>query len=64
MECLLQAVATLEEKGGTGLIHHSDRGVQYISAAYTSVLYEAGIRISMTESGDPKDNAVSFPEKR
>lgn len=68
VECLLQAVATLEEKGGTDLIHHSDRGVQYISAAYTSVLYEAGIRISMTESGDPKDNAVaerlSFPEKR
>ena len=59
VECLLQAVATLEEKGGTELIHHSDRGVQYISAAYTSVLYEAGIRISMTESGDPKDNAVA-----
>ena len=59
VECLLQAVATLEEKGGTDLIHHSDRGVQYISAAYTSVLCEAGIRISMTESGDPKDNAVA-----
>ena len=41
------------------LIHHSDRGVQYVSAAYTSLLYEAGIHISMTESGDPKDNAVA-----
>ena len=52
-------MATLEEKGGTDLIHHSDRGVQYTSVAYTSVLYEAGIRISMTESGDLKDNAVA-----
>ena len=59
VECLLQAVDTLEREAGTDLIHHSDRGVQYISAAYTSVLYEAGIRISMTESGDPKDNAVA-----
>jgi hypothetical protein len=33
--------------------------VQYVSAAYTSLLLDAGIRISMTESGDPKDNAVA-----
>jgi len=59
VECLLQAVETLAGEEPVNLIHHSDRGIQYISAAYTSVLYEAGIRISMTESGDPKDNAVA-----
>ena len=59
VECLLQAVETLVGEEPVDLIHHSDRGIQYVSAAYTSVLYEAGIRISMTESGDPKDNAVA-----
>ena len=39
------------------LIHHSDRGWQYASARYIAVFREHGIRISMTESGDPKDNA-------
>lgn len=42
-----------------GLIHHSDRGVQYASYAYTSRLKECKIQISMTESGNPKDNAVA-----
>ena len=39
------------------LIHHSDRGVQYASSEYIRILREYGIRISMTESGDPKENA-------
>ncbi|MCR4910410.1 MAG: IS3 family transposase, partial [Bacteroidales bacterium] len=39
------------------LIHHSDRGCQYASREYVKELREHGIRISMTESGDPKDNA-------
>ena len=39
------------------LIHHSDRGVQYVSSGYVRILQERGIRISMTETGDPKDNA-------
>ena len=39
------------------LIHHSDRGCQYASTKYVAVLKEHGIQISMTESGDPKDNA-------
>jgi len=59
VECLLQAVETLAGEESIDLIHHSDRGIQYVSAAYTTVLYDAGIRISMTESGDPKDNAVA-----
>ena len=41
------------------LIHHSDRGVQYASYAYTGRLKDCQIRISMTESGNPKDNAVA-----
>ena len=39
------------------LIHHSDRGCQYASHVYTDTLRNHGIAISMTESGDPKDNA-------
>lgn len=39
------------------LIHHSDRGVQYASSMYVRILQQHGIGISMTESGDPKDNA-------
>lgn len=42
-----------------GLIHHSDRGVQYACYEYTNLLKENGISISMTQSGDPKDNAVA-----
>lgn len=41
------------------LIHHSDRGLQYSSALYTSVLQEYRIRISMTQDGSPYDNAVA-----
>ena len=39
------------------LIHHSDRGCQYASSEYVRLLQEHDIRISMTETGDPKDNA-------
>ncbi len=41
------------------LIHHSDRGTQYCSKAYTTLLKREGIAISMTESGNPRDNAVA-----
>lgn len=41
------------------LIHHSDRGVQYASREYISLLEERGIKISMTENGNPKDNAIA-----
>lgn len=39
------------------LIHHSDRGCQYASREYISLLKQNGIRVSMTENGDPKENA-------
>jgi putative transposase len=40
-----------------GLIHHSDRGVQYASREYVRVLEEAGAHISMSGKGKPRDNA-------
>lgn len=40
-----------------GLIHHSDRGVQYASADYVAHLEAAGCRISMSAKGNPYDNA-------
>jgi transposase InsO family protein len=41
------------------LIHHSDRGSQYCSADYVRILKENGIAISMTENGDPYENALA-----
>jgi len=41
------------------LIHHSDRGLQYCSKLYTDCLKENGITISMTENGDPYENAIA-----
>src|SRR5690606_25012892 len=41
------------------LIHHSDRGLQYCSKLYTDCLKEKGIYISMTENGDPYENAIA-----
>ena len=41
-----------------GLTHHSDRGVQYASNDYTSLLKDHGVRISMSRSGNPYDNAT------
>jgi putative transposase len=41
------------------LIHHSDRGTQYCSRNYTELLQKKGISISMTQSGNPRDNAIA-----
>lgn len=40
-----------------GLVHHSDRGIQYASRAYTDLLTKHGIQISMSRRGNPYDNA-------
>jgi transposase InsO family protein len=50
-------MALARRKVEPGLIHHSDRGVQYASAVYTDLLKEHGIRISMSRCGNPYDNA-------
>jgi transposase InsO family protein len=41
-----------------GLVHHSDRGVQYACSDYTDLLKEHGITISMSRKGNPYDNAA------
>ena len=43
----------------TKLIHHSDRGVQYCSNDYVKILQKNNIKISMTENGDPLENAIA-----
>jgi len=40
-----------------GLVHHSDRGVQYACGDYVALLQGAGLRISMSRRGNPYDNA-------
>lgn len=42
-----------------GLIHHSDRGIQYCSKEYVKLLQDNQIAISMTENGDPLENALA-----
>jgi len=42
-----------------GMIHHSDRGVQYCSADYVNGLKREGIAISMAEAGNPYENAIA-----
>ena len=56
LEALQMAIA--DRKPGIGVIHHSDRGVQYASLEYTSELIEQGFRISMSGKGNPYDNAM------
>jgi transposase InsO family protein len=56
LRALEQAIAQLPT-GYRGLVHHSDRGVQYCSHAYVNRLRQAGISISMAETGNPYQNA-------
>ena len=46
-------------KSSERLIHHSDRGVQYCSSSYVNQLKKKSIDISMTQSGDPLENAMA-----
>ena len=57
IDALKKALRRVEGQEEIHLIHHSDRGCQYASQEYVSILKQYGICISMTESGDPKDNA-------
>ena len=58
---LAQAALTMalwRRKPAKGLLHHSDRGVQYASGDYQRALARAGIRCSMSRKGNCWDNAV------
>ena len=57
VEALNMAIKTRCLK--SGLIHHSDRGVQYASKKFQSLLKTCGIRCSMSRKGDCWDNAVA-----
>jgi len=59
IQALNMALSTLKNTTELNLIHHSDRGLQYCSNAYVSLLKKRNIQISMTESGDPLDNAIA-----
>ena len=58
-EVAVGALRMAIDKRGTpaGLIHHSDRGVQYACGEYTRLLKDRGIQISMSRKGNPYDNA-------
>jgi transposase InsO family protein len=43
----------------SGLVHHSDRGIQYCSREYIKILNDNQIKISMTENGDPLENPIA-----
>ena len=51
--------ALYERRPTAGLIHHSDRGLQYLSFRYTDRLREAGIEPSVGSAGDSYDNALA-----
>jgi len=51
-------MALRQRRPQAGLVHHSDRGVQYASGDYTDLLKQHQIRISMSRKGNPYDNAA------
>ena len=58
IEALKMALKNRKNKA-LPLIHHSDRGVQYCCHAYVKLLQKQNIQISMTQTGDPLENAVA-----
>lgn len=59
LDALEQAIFEREEALRSRLVHHSDRGVQYLSIRYTDRLAEAGIEPSVGSKGDSYDNALA-----
>lgn len=52
-------MALKQATGRRSLIHHSDRGIQYCCSDYVQLLEHQHISISMTEKGDPYENAIA-----
>lgn len=52
-------MAADDVKRTSGLIHHSDRGIQYCCSDYVQMAEHYGIQLSMTEKGDPYENAIA-----
>ena len=52
-------MALKQRTESANLYHHSDRGIQYCSDGYVKLLRKHNIQISMTENGDPLENAIA-----
>ena len=59
LDALEQAIYDRCGAGVTDLVHHSDRGTQYLAMRYTDRLAEAGIKASVGSRGDSYDNALA-----
>lgn len=59
LDALEQALWERDEADRERLVHHSDRGTQYLSIRYTERLAEAGIEPSVGSKGDSYDNALA-----
>lgn len=59
LQALQMALSALGTESHLPLIHHSDRGVQYCSGKYVKLLQDNNVQISMTENGDPLENAIA-----
>jgi putative transposase len=59
MKALQMALENLPAELKEPLVHHSDRGVQYCSQPYVKLLQDRDVQISMTENGDPLENAIA-----
>jgi transposase InsO family protein len=59
LDALEQAIHDRKPFSGGGIVHHSDRGVQYVSIKYTERLAEAGLVPSVGSVGDSYDNALA-----
>ena len=59
LDALEQALHDRKPVSGGALVHHSDRGVQYVSIKYTERLAEAGLVPSVGSVGDSYDNALA-----
>ena len=59
LDALEQAIYQRQADGAADLVHHSDRGVQYVSMRYSERLAEAGIAPSVGSRGDSYDNALA-----
>ena len=59
LDALEQAIHDRKPVWGGGIVHHSDRGVQYVSIKYTERLAEAGLVPSVGSVGDSYDNALA-----
>lgn len=59
LDALEQALHERRPTGGDRLVHHSDRGTQYVSIKYTDRLAAAGIEPSVGSVGDSYDNALA-----